>query len=120
MTRSCRPHAALASLAFTGLAVWCTASQAQALASAPLAASAPQAAASAARPEHGAAARRTVIEDKGVRIEETRVGGQARSITVQSKIPGARPYEIIVGPAGRDINKDHGSAGQSTWSVFDF
>jgi hypothetical protein len=96
----------------------CAGGHAQAPAQAAAAASAPAAAASAA--PHGAAPRRTVIEDRGVRIEETRVGGQARSITVQSKIPGARPYEIIVGPAGRDINKDHGSAGQSTWSIFDF
>jgi hypothetical protein len=105
-------------LAALVLMAWCGSSHAQTAAPAPAAASAPATAASAA--PHGAAARRTVIEDKGVRIEETRVGGQARSITVQSKIPGARPYEIIVGPAGRDINKDHGSAGQSTWSIFDF
>ncbi len=79
---------------------------------------APTTAASAAAPEH--TARRTVIEDRGVRIEETRIGGQAQRITVTSKLPGAKPYDITVGPAGRDITKDHGSAGQSAWSLFDF
>jgi hypothetical protein len=62
----------------------------------------------------------TVIEDDGVRIEETRLRGQAQRITVQSKVGGARPYEIIVGPLGRDPSKDRGAAGQSAWSLFDF
>jgi len=63
----------------------------------------------------------TVIEDDGVRIEETRLRGQAQRITVQSKVGGARPYEIIVGPGGRDPSKDHRDAvGQSAWSLFKF
>ena len=62
----------------------------------------------------------TVIEDDGVRIEETRVGGEARRITVQSKVGNAKPYEIIVGPGGRDPSKDRGAVGQSAWSLFDF
>lgn len=93
-------------------------------ASAPLpAVKAPVASASAAaggRDDAGSPARKTVIEDKSVRIEETRLGGQARRIVVQSKVGGSRPYEITVGPSGRDVNKDHGYAGQSTWSIFDF
>ena len=62
----------------------------------------------------------TVIEDDGVRIEEKRLRGQAQRITVQSKVGGARPYEIIVGPGGRDPSKDRGAAGQSAWSLFNF
>lgn len=62
----------------------------------------------------------TVIEDDGVRIEETRLRGQARRISVQSKLGGARAYEILVGPPGRDPSQDRGAAGQRAWSLFDF
>ena len=62
----------------------------------------------------------TVIEDDGVRIEEKRLRGQAQRITVQSKVAGAKPYEVIVGPGGRDPSKDRGAVGQSAWSLFDF
>ncbi|MDE2368195.1 MAG: hypothetical protein KGN16_04425 [Burkholderiales bacterium] len=65
-----------------------------------------------------------VIEDKAVRIEETRIGGQAQRITVQPKIPvGAKAYDILVGKdniGARDTANDHGAAGQSAWSLFDF
>ena len=62
----------------------------------------------------------TVIEDDGVRIEEKRLRGQAQRITVQSKVGGAKPYEIIVGPDGRDPSQDRGAVGLSAWSLFDF
>ena len=62
----------------------------------------------------------TVIEDDGVRIEEKRLNGRAQRITVQSKVQGAKPYEIIVAPGGRDASKDRGAVGQSAWSLFDF
>lgn len=63
----------------------------------------------------------TVIEDDNVRIEETRGrGGVVRQVTVQSKLPGAKPYEVQVAPAGRDPNQDKGSAGRRTWSVLNF
>ncbi|MDP1899880.1 MAG: hypothetical protein Q8K96_05450 [Rubrivivax sp.] len=84
---------------------------------APARAAAAPAAASAAA---GGELKRTVIEDEGVRIEETRLRGRAQRITVQSKVGGARPYEIIVGPGGRDPSQDRGATGQSTWSVLAF
>ena len=62
----------------------------------------------------------TVIEDDGVRIEETRLRGQAQRITVQSKVAGARAYEIIVAPGGRDASQDRGASGQRAWSLFNF
>ena len=72
----------------------------------------------------GAAARArpriVVIEDDGVRIEEVHVRGAVKSITVQSKVGGARPYEIQVAPAGRDPSQERGNAGRRSWSVFDF
>lgn len=55
-----------------------------------------------------------------MRIEEKRLRGQAQRISVQSKVEGAKPYEIIVGPGGRDPSKDRGAVGQSAWSLFDF
>jgi hypothetical protein len=80
---------------------------------------APAAASAAASAAQGGL-QRTVIEDDGVRIVETRLRGQAQRITVQSKVAGARPYEILVGRGGRDPSQYRGAAGQSTWSLFDF
>jgi hypothetical protein len=63
---------------------------------------------------------RKLIEDDNVRIEELSVRGQTQRITVQSKIGGVRPYEIIVGPGGRDPSKERSTAGQSAWRMFSF
>jgi hypothetical protein len=87
---------------------------------APAAALPPPAPASAAASAAQGGLQRTVIEDDGVRIVETRLRGQPQRITVQSKVAGARPYEILVGRGGRDPSQDRGAAGQSTWSLFDF
>lgn len=84
------------------------------------AAAAASASAAAAAPRDRMTPTLTVIEDDGVRIEEKRLNGQAQRITVQSKVQGARPYEIIVAPGGRDASKDRGAVGQSAWSLFDF
>lgn len=61
-----------------------------------------------------------LIEDDGVRIEETRLRGAATRITVQSKVAGAKAYEIQVAPAGRDPSQARGGAGQRAWTLFDF
>jgi len=61
-----------------------------------------------------------VIEDDGVRIEETRVGGAVRRVTVQSKVGNVRAYEIQVAPAGRDPSQERGNAGRRAWSLFSF
>jgi hypothetical protein len=63
---------------------------------------------------------RRVIEDDQVRIEELRVRGQLRRVTVQSKVEGAREYEIIVGHGGRDPSQDRGNAGRSAWRILGF
>jgi hypothetical protein len=76
-------------------------------------------AASAAQHDPGAVTL-TVIEDDGVRIEETRQRGAARRIVVQSKVGGVREYEIQVAPAGRDPSQERGTAGKRTWSLFSF
>ena len=67
-----------------------------------------------------AAARRIVIEDDDVRIEELRVRGQTRSITVQPKIAGMRAYEIAPADPGRDPSQHKDSAGQRRWSLLSF
>lgn len=95
-------------------------SQAAAVAAVPQAPPAPPATAASAPSRDRMTPTLTVIEDDGVRIEEKRLNGLAQRITVQSKVQGAKPYEIIVGPAGRDASKDRGAVGQSAWSVFDF
>jgi hypothetical protein len=61
-----------------------------------------------------------VIEDGKVRIEETRVRGQTQSVTVTSKLPGVKAYEVIQPPLGKDPSQDAGAAGKRTWSLFDF
>lgn len=63
---------------------------------------------------------RTVVEDDGVRIEELRVRGLARSIVVRPKAAGVRPYEVVTGQDGRDLSQDRRSAGQRVWNVLSF
>ena len=63
---------------------------------------------------------RLVAEDDNVRIEELRVRGQTRSITVRSKTPGARPYEIITADGARDLSQDRRATGQRVWHLFSF
>ena len=61
-----------------------------------------------------------VAEDDQVRIEELRVRGQTRRITVNPKGEGARPYQIHTAPAGSDPSKGREGVGQSVWPVLTF
>jgi hypothetical protein len=76
--------------------------------------------ASSSRSRPDAAIERRVFEDEGVRIEELRVRGQVVRVTVQSKVAGAPPYEVNVGPGGRDPSQERDRAGQSAWRLFSF
>lgn len=58
-----------------------------------------------------------VIEDKGSRIEETRVRGQVRRITVTPKVGSKLSYEIVPAEGGGD---SRGSAGKRVWNVLQF
>ena len=65
----------------------------------------------------------TVIEDGRARIDELRVRGELKRITVSPK--GSAPrYEIIVGDGSRDfsdgINTSRGAAGKRVWNVLRF
>jgi hypothetical protein len=94
----------------TGLLISCGWAWAQAAAPAP----AEPAAAKAVAPDL------RVVEDDNVRIEETRVRGQLQRIVVHTRLGGARSYEIIVGPPGRDLSQDRGAVGQRAWSLLTF
>lgn len=65
-------------------------------------------------------ARRVVLEDDAVRIEELRVRGQVQKISVTPKTAGARPYEIVPPDASRDASQPRGLAGQRVWNLFSF
>lgn len=65
----------------------------------------------------------TVIEDGRTRIDELRVRGQLRRVTVQPK--GRAPsYEIITGDGSRALTEgadsSRGAAGKRVWNVFRF
>ena len=105
MSSFVRPAACLAALLAAGVC---------------LAQGVPPPAPAASAPQADRSFKRTVIEDDATRIEETRVRGAAQRITVQSKIPGVAPYEVIVAPGGRDPAQQRGAAGQRAWSIFDF
>lgn len=79
------------------------------------------AAASAASAPAAVAPNTRVFEDDNVRIVETRGNrGELQRITVYSKIPGVKSYQIIVPPGGRDPSQGHSTAGQRAWSLFEF
>ena len=59
-------------------------------------------------------------EDALTRVDELRVGGQTRSITVQPK-NGAPAYEVAPTTGGEDPNAArNGSSGKSRWRLLDF
>jgi hypothetical protein len=60
-----------------------------------------------------------VTQDDQVRIDELRVRGQTRRLTVQPKIKGFGPYEIVPPEPGRDPALDP-KAGQRVWFSLSF
>jgi hypothetical protein len=58
-----------------------------------------------------------VVEDKGSRIEETRVRGQVQRITVTPKVGSKLSYEIVPTDGAGDSK---GSAGKRVWNVLQF
>lgn len=61
----------------------------------------------------------TVTEDDQVRIDELRVGGATRKITVQPKIKGMLSYQIAAPTPGRAPGNDP-QAGKRVWLSLDF
>ena len=69
------------------------------------------------------AVRETVIEDDGARIDELKVRGQSKRITVTPK-KGGKPYEIITDKGAHDHtegpNGFNGAVGKRVWPVLSF
>ena len=69
---------------------------------------------------------RTVSEDDQVRIEELKVRGETKKVTVKNKNPKAPDYEIIVNDAGRESAGGTGTglpragSGTRVWQVLKF
>lgn len=63
---------------------------------------------------------RLVSEDERVRIEELRVRGITRRVTVQPKLPGAPGYAIGVNADGRDASQDRRGEGRALWQLLAF
>ena len=61
-----------------------------------------------------------VIEDDGVRIEETRRRGQVVQVQVQSKLGNTRSYGIVVKPSTEPASQQRGVSGRSAWQVLSF
>ena len=68
--------------------------------------------------------KRTRVEDEGARIDELRVRGQTQRVVVTPKVPGSKPYEIIMGNAGQAVPDGTGgansAAGKRVWNVLSF
>jgi len=68
--------------------------------------------------------RRTVVEDRDVRVEELRVRGQVRHIVVHVKGERGSTYQIVPADGARDLSagpaSGRGAAGQRVWSVLSF
>jgi hypothetical protein len=69
---------------------------------------------------------KTVAEDDQVRIEELKVRGEAKKVTVKNKLTKAPDYEIVVTDAGRESAGGTGTgmpksgAGTRVWRVLNF
>lgn len=63
---------------------------------------------------------RLVSEDESVRVEELRVRGITRRLSVQPKLPGAPAYQIGTSTDGRDTSQDRRSEGRALWQLFAF
>ncbi|MBV8033450.1 hypothetical protein [Roseateles sp.] len=69
---------------------------------------------------------RTVAEDDQVRIEELKVRGEAKKVTVKNKVTKAPDYEIVVNDAGRESAGGTGTgmpksgSGTRVWRVLNF
>jgi len=67
---------------------------------------------------------RLVQEDRNARVDELRVRGEVKKVTVHSKIVPVPDYEILVGDASREPvagpNGLHGVIGQRVWELIEF
>ncbi|MCI1192162.1 DUF2782 domain-containing protein [Calidifontimicrobium sp. SYSU G02091] len=68
--------------------------------------------------------RTTVIEDDAVRVEELRVRGEVRQITVHTKGERGGTYHVVPADGARDMSpgpaSGRGAAGQRVWTILRF
>ncbi|WP_418315743.1 DUF2782 domain-containing protein [Piscinibacter sakaiensis] len=68
--------------------------------------------------------KRTVIEDDGSKIEELKIRGNTKRITVTPKVGPSKEYEIITEDGSRDVSDgltgSRGAAGKRVWRVLSF
>lgn len=68
------------------------------------------------------AVRHVVIEDEGSKVDELKVRGEVKRITVTPKVGPRIPYEVLPADGSRDLSQSgaRGSAGQRVWQVLSF
>lgn len=68
------------------------------------------------------AVQHTKIEDEGSRVEEVRIRGEVRRITVTPKVGTTVPYEVLPAEGSRDLSQSgsRGVAGQRVWHILTF
>lgn len=91
--------------------------QAQEAAPAPEPTPATEAAVSGDR--HNQRIERIQHEDRGNRIDELRVGGETKTITVQPKMGKLPAYDVAPAKPGKDPAQD-GTNGRRTWKALQF
>jgi hypothetical protein len=64
--------------------------------------------------------RRIVSDDRSARVDELRVRGITRNVTVQSKLPGAPAYRIGNISDGSEAAEDRPAASRALWRLFSF
>lgn len=64
----------------------------------------------------------TKIEDEGSRVEEVKIRGEVRRITVTPKVGTTVPYEVLPAEGSRDLSQSgsRGVAGQRVWHILTF
>lgn len=82
----------------------------------------PAAASPAATLSNEPAVQHTRIEDEGSRVEEVRIRGEVRRITVTPKVGTTVPYEVLPAEGSRDLSQSgsRGVAGQRVWHILTF
>ena len=68
------------------------------------------------------AVQRSKFEDEGSRVEELKIRGEVRRITVTPKVGTTVPYEVLPAEGSRDLSQSgsRGVAGQRVWHILTF
>lgn len=71
---------------------------------------------------HNQRIERIRVEDQSARVDELRVGGETKSITVQPKDSNLPAYEVQPANPGRDggLQGQDGTNGKRTWKALQF